>query len=173
MIQIILLHVRRTRWNSKHCMDTHIRTKVRGGVVDKEWKKITVDFSNNEASFFEFTDFEDVTEISVFSSLVKNATTTQSGFNFKINDKDIMQNFIWINQSANDVYSYSRAVYDGMLWHCEKGQISRTEKNVSPSTITTSPYCRIRDVGKCRKISLIVPNPLYVPISGIIEIYYR
>lgn len=136
------------------------------------------DFTDNTASVFEETGLADLTELIFLPTNVTNASTTPSGLTLKINNIDVVSTLVPSGKkgtntgSAGEPWEVCR--YNGVFWEC----LLCNNKNGASSASTAASGAilnnhAIRNVGPATKIKLYVPNPLYKPVTGTLEVWGR
>lgn len=150
-----------------------------GGSSEKPLSLIaSYDFTGNTTSVFEETGLDNLTELIFLSTNVTNATTTQSGLTLRINDVDIAAAMVPIfKQGANtgsvgEPWEVCR--YNGVFWECLlcNDKSGASGASVAKSFATMNNHA-IRNVGPATKIYLYVPNPIFKPVTGTLEVWGR
>ena len=136
------------------------------------------DFTDNTASVFEETGLADLTELIFLPTNVTNASTTTSGLTLKINNIDVATALVPINKKGADTGAngepWEVCRYNGVFWEC---LLCNNKNGASGASIAASGAIlnnsAIRNVGPATKIKLYVPNPLYKPVTGTLEVWGR
>lgn len=136
------------------------------------------DFTDNTASVFEETGLDDLTELIFLPTNVTNDSTYSSGLTLNINNIDVASTLVPSGKkgtntgSAGEPWEVCR--YNGVFWEC----LLCNNKNGASSASTAASGAilnnhAIRNVGPATKIKLYVPNPLYKPVTGTLEVWGR
>ena len=139
---------------------------------------VSYDFTDNTASAFQETGLDGLTELIFLSTSITNGTTVDSGLTLTINDVPIAAMLVPIykqgtnTSEAGEPWEVCR--YNGAFWEC----LLCNKKSGSSAITTASSQAilnnrAIRDVGPAAKIKLHVPNPLYKPVAGALEVWGR
>lgn len=138
----------------------------------KEWKLLDiVDFAGVASKEY---DIEEITEIFLYGNLLKCESDVASGMSAKINNIDIGIKLDTAKSSANGVYQYAYAKYNGLFWEVRVSSPSISKANISINSSNAGfPYSVKLDVGTANKLKVGQQNPTYPIASGTLEIYVR
>lgn len=136
------------------------------------------DFTDNTASVFEETGLADLTELIFLPINVTNASTTPSGLTLKINNIDVVSALVPSGKKGTNTGSVGEpwevCRYNGVFWEC---LLCNNKNGASGASVAASGAIlnnhAIRNVGPATKIKLYVPNPLYKPVTGTLEVWGR
>lgn len=136
------------------------------------------DFTDNTASVFEETGLADLTELIFLPTNVTNDSTTPSGLTLKINNIDVVSKLVPSGKKGTNTGSVGEpwevCRYNGVFWECllcnNKNGASGASTAASGAILNNHA---IRNVGPATKIKLYVPNPLYKPVTGTLEVWGR
>lgn len=136
------------------------------------------DFTDNTASVFEETGLADLTELIFLPINVTNASTTPSGLTLKINNIDVVHALVPSGKKGTNTGSVGEpwevCRYNGVFWEC---LLCNNKNGASGASVAASGAIlnnhAIRNVGPATKIKLYVPNPLYKPVTGTLEVWGR
>lgn len=136
------------------------------------------DFTDNTASVFEETGLDDLTELIFLPTNVTNDSTNSSGLTLNINNIDVAIALVPSGKkgtntgTAGEPWEVCR--YNGVFWEC---LLCNNKNGASSAAIAASNAIlnnhAIRNVGPATKIKLYVPNPLYKPVTGTLEVWGR
>lgn len=158
--------------------DVEVETPGGGGSEKPLSLIASYDFTDNTTSVFEETGLDNLTELIFLSTNVTNATTTPSGLTLRINDIDIAAALVpSFKQGAHTGESgepWEVCRYNGVFWECLLCNDKSGHSAVSAAkSIATMNNHAIRNVGPATKIYLYVPNPIYKPVTGTLEVWGR
>lgn len=142
------------------------------GNEGKSWTKI-IDVEITEATeSFSKNGLNNCTEIYAVWGGIQNATSTNSNLGLKINDVMVNSSFGLNQKSGSSIYGYSTAKYNGQVWLTMRSGGAISSGNISPHPLV-SPYSTVANVGKATKITMTIPNSMYAPVSGKLEVWAR
>lgn len=142
------------------------------GNEGKSWTKI-IDVEITEATeSFSKNGLNNCTEIYAVWGGIQNATSTNSNLGLKINDVMVNSSFGLNQKSGSSIYGYSTAKYNGQVWLTMRSGGAISSGNISPHPLA-SPYSTVANVGKATKITMTIPNSMYAPVSGKLEVWAR
>lgn len=136
------------------------------------------DFTDNTASVFEETGLDDLTELIFLPTNVTNDSTNSYGLTLNINNIDVAASLVPIgNKGTNtgirgepwEVCRYNGVFWEFLLCNSKNGPIMASA--VASYAILNNSA--IRNVGPATKIKLYVPNSLYKPVTGTLEVWGR
>lgn len=136
------------------------------------------DFTDNTASVFEETGLDDLTELIFLPTNVTNDSTNSSGLTLKINNIDVAMSLVPSGKKGTNTGGngepWEVCRYNGVFWECllcnDKSGASFAAYAASHAILNNQA---IRNVGPATKIKLYVPNQLYKPVTGTLEVWGR
>lgn len=136
-----------------------------------------VDFTDNTASRFDYTDLGGISEIYIVGGEIKSALdNATSNFTLTINDITVASSGVLYIQksSGTDTWNfYNIFKYNGAFWESFRSPIHGGESTTGHINDYSGPNSVVLDVGEAYKITLYVPNPSYKPVAGWMKIWVR
>lgn len=143
------------------------------GGSERAWSLLqTIDIAQDGSGSITINDLDNFTEFMCFGNLVKNASTTQSGYTITVNGTDLSQSGVTISKSTTNQYNWCYIFYDGMFWHVCHHQPTVNNNYIAGGNLLV-PYFFKENVGKCTTFKLSAPAAAYQAVSGTIKIWGR
>ena len=141
----------------------------------KPWKLFQTITMDGETAKWEWDGLDFSELFFIATGLINKSESANSVIAISINDVPLNKLDTQKNQGASDTkYQKTHSRYNGLFWENLLTSVSMNEAgyyNIYNNLQT--PYSIKKDLGKCNKLTLSVANPIYMTISGTIEIYAR
>lgn len=145
------------------------------GAIEKTWTKIIdVDISEATASITR-DGLDNCTKFFARYYNVKNATSTPSKLDIHINGEMVVANAVPTQAEGDtkEAYGYMTFWYNGLVWLFTRSAGAIYNGNVNAASNALIPYNTVDNVGEAKKIVFSVPNSIYAPTSGKLEVWAR
>lgn len=141
----------------------------------KPWKLFQTITMDGETAKWEWDGLDFSELFFIATGLINKSESTNSVIVISINDVPLNKLDTQKNQGASDAkYQKTHSRYNGLFWENLLTSVSMNEAGYyNTYTNPQTPYSVKKDLGKCNKLTLSVANPIYMTISGTIEIYAR
>lgn len=141
----------------------------------KPWKLFQTITMDGETAKWEWDGLDFSELFFIATGLINKSESANSVIAISINDVPLNKLDTQKNQGASDAkYQKTHSRYNGLFWENLLTSVSMNEAGYyNTYTNPQTPYSVKKDLGKCNKLTLSVVNPIYMTISGTIEIYAR
>lgn len=141
----------------------------------KPWKPFQTITMDGETAKWEWDGLDFSELFFIATGLINKSESANSVIAISINDVPLNKLDTQKNQGASDTkYQKTHSRYNGLFWENLLTSVSMNEAGYyNTYTNPQTPYSVKKDLGKCNKLTLSVVNPIYMTISGTIEIYAR
>ena len=155
-----------------------LEVNIPNGGSDKELTLLEdINFDGNTASIFEYTGLDDVSEIYIVGGEIKSGLDNATAkFSLYINDIIIAASSVMTIQKASGTdkwNEYNILRFNGAFWESLRSPNHGGASATGHTNPAKYPNAVVLDVGKAKKVKLVVPNPAYKPVTGWMKIWVR